>query len=229
MVIMSSLAPLHWLKKVTKPCADNKTPENTNWSLSKFPANDVLFLHTPGSLQVLLDYWFRLGMALVTVYPKRYVHRSVLLRFVVVWYSLILPKSSRVTSLALGQSYDCPSACEATLKNIVHTYTHSTIKHIKIVHISHWVYCTYTSHRSDTFTAMVWTTVSSIYFHSVLLSYTVDFLHNIHNRHPIAHLPDMQQRTPHSLPVRCAVSCVNFTHPCSFFVAHNIVLYCIML
>ena len=27
-----------------------------------------------------------------------------------------LPISFRVTSLALGQSYDCPSACEATLK-----------------------------------------------------------------------------------------------------------------
>ena len=29
-----------------------------------------------------------------------------------------VPISFRVTSLALGQSYDCPSACEATLKNM---------------------------------------------------------------------------------------------------------------
>ena len=38
--------------------------------------------------------------------------------FVVVWYGLILPISSRVASLALGQSYDCPSAREATLKDM---------------------------------------------------------------------------------------------------------------
>ena len=36
--------------------------------------------------------------------------------FVVVWYWPISPISFRVTSLALGQSYDCPSASEVTLK-----------------------------------------------------------------------------------------------------------------
>ena len=41
-----------------------------------------------------------------------------LLCFVVVWYGLIIPIFFRVASLALGQSYDCPSASEATLKSI---------------------------------------------------------------------------------------------------------------
>ena len=36
-----------------------------------------------------------------------------------VWYWNNLPISFRVTSLALGQSYDCPSASEATLKDMV--------------------------------------------------------------------------------------------------------------
>ena len=41
-----------------------------------------------------------------------------LLYFVVVWYQSILSISIRVNSLALGQSYDCPSASEVTLKNM---------------------------------------------------------------------------------------------------------------
>ena len=44
-----------------------------------------------------------------SIFPEICAH------FVVVWYCLILPISFRVTSLALGQSYDCPSANEATL------------------------------------------------------------------------------------------------------------------
>ena len=40
-----------------------------------------------------------------------------LLCFVVVWYRF-LPISFRVTSLALGQSYDCPSASEVNLKDM---------------------------------------------------------------------------------------------------------------
>ena len=34
------------------------------------------------------------------------------------WFITYLPISFRVTSLALGQSYDCPSASEVTLKNM---------------------------------------------------------------------------------------------------------------
>ena len=42
----------------------------------------------------------------------------VLLRFIMISYCPILPMSFRVESLALGQSYDCPSASESTLKDI---------------------------------------------------------------------------------------------------------------
>ena len=49
-----------------------------------------------------------------------YIPRNMLAHtslFIVAWYELILPISFRVASLALGQ-YNCPSACEATLKNM---------------------------------------------------------------------------------------------------------------
>ena len=38
--------------------------------------------------------------------------------FVLLWYRLILSIFFRIALLALGQSYNCPSASEATLKNM---------------------------------------------------------------------------------------------------------------
>ena len=50
----------------------------------------------------------------------------VLLSFVLIWWWLILPIFLWVTSLALGQSHDCPSASEVTLKDIGEfNHTHS--------------------------------------------------------------------------------------------------------
>ena len=52
------------------------------------------------------------------VHPNEYAHS---LCFVVFWCVLVLigfPISFRVTSLALGQSYDCPNASEVTLKDM---------------------------------------------------------------------------------------------------------------
>ena len=51
------------------------------------------------------------------VHPMICAHFSYLC-FVVVKYWLILSISFRLTSLALGQSYDCPSVSEVTLKNM---------------------------------------------------------------------------------------------------------------
>ena len=50
-----------------------------------------------------------------TVYPKNYAYD---LCFVEVWYRSFKPISFRVALMALGQSYDCPSASEATLKDM---------------------------------------------------------------------------------------------------------------
>ena len=50
----------------------------------------------------------------------------------VVWFWLVLSTSLKYTSLALGQSHDCPSACEAILKNIginEMTWTYLNVKY----------------------------------------------------------------------------------------------------
>ena len=53
-----------------------------------------------------------------TAYPKDYTHDLCYDTFAVFWYQLFVSKSFRITSLALGQSYDCSSASEVTLKNM---------------------------------------------------------------------------------------------------------------
>ena len=56
----------------------------------------------------------------VHVYFIRWIMHTVcvLSPFATIWYQSVLPISFKVTSLALGQSYDCPSASEVTLKNM---------------------------------------------------------------------------------------------------------------
>ena len=51
---------------------------------------------------------------------KIYISHLIVLTAKVLWLdaSQVLPISFRVTLLALGQSYDCPSASEATLKDM---------------------------------------------------------------------------------------------------------------
>ena len=62
--------------------------------------------------------------------PQWVKHTGLTLLFlVVVWYFLILPTSFRVTSLAPGQSYDCPSASEVTLKDMGIWFTNNLAKH----------------------------------------------------------------------------------------------------
>ena len=51
-------------------------------------------------------------------YDNHWFISSLFVVFIVVWYQSILPIFIRVTSLALEQSYDCPSASEATLKDM---------------------------------------------------------------------------------------------------------------
>ena len=54
------------------------------------------------------------GWKVCTVPPKKYSH--------CLWIVVVLPTFFRVTSLSLGQSYDCPSASEATLKDVGETH-----------------------------------------------------------------------------------------------------------
>ena len=85
-----------------------------------------------------------------TVYPKKYAHGFC---FAVLCCGYILtdfPISIRLTSLALWQSNDCPSASKATLMNMdkyfmwIHyerLHNHNKAKHNKTVCIFFGVYC----------------------------------------------------------------------------------------
>ena len=87
---------------------------------------------------------------LPTVYPKKYARGF--------WFAVLccgitltdFPISIRLTSLALWQSNDCPSASKATLMNMdkyfmwIHyerLHNHNKAKHNKTVCIFHGIYC----------------------------------------------------------------------------------------
>ena len=100
------------------------------------------------------QHWVLLGWSLWpclgTVYPKKYAHGF---RFAVLCCGYTLtdfPISIRLTSLALWQSNDCPSASKATLMNMdkyfmwIHyerLHNHNKAKHNKTVCIFLGIYC----------------------------------------------------------------------------------------
>ena len=87
-----------------------------------------------------------------TVYPKKYAH-GFCFAVLCCGYTLTdFPISIRLTSLALWQSNDCPSASEATLMNMdkyfmwIHyerLHNHNKAKHNKTVCIFLGMYCTW--------------------------------------------------------------------------------------
>ena len=101
-------------------------------------------------------YWFvyisdGLGhMPVCTVYPKKYAH-GFCFAVLCCGYTLTdFPISIRLTSLALWQSNDCPSASKATLMNMdkyfmwIHydrLHNHNKAKHNKTVCIFLGIYC----------------------------------------------------------------------------------------
>ena len=86
-----------------------------------------------------------------TVYPKKYAH-GFCFAVLCCGYTLTdYPISIRLTSLALWQSNDCPSASKATLMNMdkyfmwIHyerLHNHKKAKHNKTVCIFFGIYCT---------------------------------------------------------------------------------------
>ena len=87
----------------------------------------------------------------ITVYPKKYAH-GFCFAVLCCGYTLTdFPISIRLTSLALWQSNDCPSASKATLMNMdkyfmwIHyerLHDHNKAKHNKTVCIFLGIYCT---------------------------------------------------------------------------------------
>ena len=101
---------------------------------------------------------------LVTVYPKKYAH-GFCFAVLCCGYTLTdFPISIRLTSLALWQSNDCPSASKATLMNMdkyfmwIHyerLHNHNKAKHNKTVCIFLEIYCIHTF--GDLLPSIVWT------------------------------------------------------------------------
>ena len=91
-----------------------------------------------------------------TVYPKKYAH-GFCFAVLCCGYTLTdFPISIRLTSLALWQSNDCPSASKATLMNMDKYFmwihyerlrNHNKAKHNKTVCIFLGIYCTYVPDR----------------------------------------------------------------------------------
>ena len=96
------------------------------------------------------------NLILYTVYPKKYAH-GFCFAVLCCGYTLTdFPISIRLTSLALWQSNDCPSASKATLMNMdkyfmwIHyerLHNHNKAKHNKTVRVFLGIYCT-RQHRS---------------------------------------------------------------------------------
>ena len=127
-----------------------------------------------------------------TVYPKKYAH-GFCFAVLCCGYTLTdFPISIRLTSLALWQSNDCPSASKATLMNMdkyimwIHyerLHNHNEAEHNKTVCIFLGMYCTF--HSRD----LIWTVevmtcvndcISSFYFDmNTYLSPNPDFVANV--------------------------------------------------
>ena len=95
-----------------------------------------------------------------TVYPKKYAHGFYFVALCCGYILTDFPISIRLTSLALWQSNDCPSASKATLMNMdnyfmwIHyerLHNHNKAKHNKTVCIFLGIYCTmiYHSHTEQ--------------------------------------------------------------------------------
>ena len=86
-----------------------------------------------------------------TVYPEKYAHGFCFVMLCCGYTLTDFPISIRLTSLALGQFNDCPSASKATLMNMIkyfmlihyeRLHNHNKAKHNKTVCIFLGIYCT---------------------------------------------------------------------------------------
>ena len=98
-----------------------------------------------------INSWKCMGHRVHTVYPKKYAHGFCLAVLCCSYTLTDFPISIRLTSLALWQSNDCPSASKATLMNMdkyfmwIHyerLHNHNKAKHNKTVCIFLGIYCT---------------------------------------------------------------------------------------
>ena len=135
----------------------HRSPVNSphKWPVTRkiFPFDDIMW-YVP-----MTGYRadFEAKKTLYTVYPKKYAH-GFCFAVLCCGYTLTdFPISIRLTSLALWQSNDCPSASKATLMNMdkyfmwIHyerLQNHNKAKHNKTMCIFLGIYCTSSSRAS---------------------------------------------------------------------------------
>ena len=154
------------------------TPRSLDWNCnnhvslipSTCPLRHMPFLSemssSPPHESFVLPCFSLSSVVCITVYPKKYAHGF---SFAVLCCGYTLtdfPISIRLTSLALWQSNDCPSASKATLMNMdkyfmwIHyerLHNHNKAKHNKTVCIFLGIYCIWND----------WGNVSNLIFHVV--------------------------------------------------------------
>ena len=147
------------------------TPRSLDWNHdnhvslipSTCPLRHMPFLNemssSPPHENFVLSCFSLSSVVCITVYPKKYAHGF---SFAVLCCGYTLtdfPISIRLTSLALWQSNDCPSASKATLMNMdkyfmwIHyegLHNHNKAKHNKTVCIFLGIYCIWTDWGSAT-------------------------------------------------------------------------------
>ena len=139
----------HRSKKTSKLCITDIC-EGNSLVTGEFPTqrasnaeNVSISWHHHELHEILRNWW-------CTVYPKKYAH-GFCFAVLCCGYTLTdFPISIRLTSLALWQSNDCPSASKATLMNmdkyfmLIHyewLHNHNKAKHNKTVCIFPGIYC----------------------------------------------------------------------------------------
>ena len=124
------------------------------------------------SLSNIVSSWIVLYLER-TVYPKKYAHGFCFAVLCCGYTSTDFPISIRLTSLALWQSNDCPSASKATLMNMdkyfmwIHyerLHNHNKAKHNKTVCIFLGIYCMMTTSGAHVMDAALtpWGVVNSV-------------------------------------------------------------------
>ena len=137
-------------QSTTEPCAYflGYTVQRQNVRKSSHATKQPL---KSGCGWVIIYHLFTSKRLLITVYPKKYAH-GFCFAVLCCGYTLTdFPISIRLTSLALWQSNDCPSASKATLVNMdkyfmwIHyerLHNHNKAKHNRTVCIFLGIYCT---------------------------------------------------------------------------------------
>ena len=123
-----------------------------------------------------------------TVYPKKYVHGFCFAVLCCAYTLSYFPISIRLTSLALWQSNDCPSASKATLMNMdknfmsIHyerLHNHNKAKHNETVCIFLGIYCTCVKQQN----MFVFTFFAEIHIHVYIYMYIYMYIYKLlHNR-----------------------------------------------